>query len=109
MTHLVDFTSHDTATSWNGHWSYGPLQWRWLRGRRLWFLNRVPPSEFVRLCVASGFLVERVVKLPYEGNRKSLSKENFAKRYRYMSSEDSKTGQAYILCSAPSDRRGPVP
>ena len=46
MSHQIDFTSHETARVWNGHWTFSDREWRLIRGRRSWFLNRQPLNPF---------------------------------------------------------------
>ena len=41
-SHSIDFSVHYLSPFWNGHWSYSDWQWRMVRGRREFLLNRDP-------------------------------------------------------------------
>jgi len=93
-SHQIDFKSHGWADAWDGHWRYGDLRWKLLRGRASWFINRQPYSEHAKLMGATGFHVldaQPVVTAPTY-NRRSL-----ARRFRGMSEEDRRTSGAYLL------------
>lgn len=59
MSHQVNLAFPDTE-HWNQHWAYGELTWRVIRGRRPYYVNRVPASEYVRLCEEYGFQIAAV-------------------------------------------------
>ena len=44
MSHTIDFRSHQTAATWNGHWAYSDFTWRLIVGRRAFLINRQPYS-----------------------------------------------------------------
>src|SRR6266545_1011231 len=44
-SHVIDFSAHHLSPFWNGHWAYSDLQWRLVRGRREFLLNRQPLSS----------------------------------------------------------------
>ena len=47
MSHVIDFGAHHLSPFWNGHWAYGDFQWRFVRGRREFLLNREPLSKHI--------------------------------------------------------------
>lgn len=55
MSHAIDFKSHGTAATWDGHWSYGPLAWRLLNLPERYRLNRQPHSAHLAAITRSGF------------------------------------------------------
>src|ERR1700737_3309034 len=42
-THSIGFNAAWLSPFWNGHWAYSDWEWRLVRGRRAWLLNRAPP------------------------------------------------------------------
>lgn len=48
MSHQIDLTSHELFPEWNGHWGVPPWQWRIIRGRRVYLINRMPWSAHSR-------------------------------------------------------------
>jgi len=94
VSHQIDFKSHGWADTWDGHWRYGDLRWKMLRGRTSWFINRQPYSEHVRLLERTGFRIlesQPVLCAPTYG-RAAL-----ARRFSAMPEEDRRTSGAYLL------------
>ena len=59
-SHSIGFRAHYVAPFWNGHWAYSDLEWRIVRGRREWLLNRQPMSTHLALARQAGFDVVEV-------------------------------------------------
>jgi hypothetical protein len=49
LSHQVDLRSHELYPEWNGHWGVPAWQWRLVRGRRAYLINRLPYSAHARL------------------------------------------------------------
>jgi hypothetical protein len=49
MSHVIDYTAHETHNTWNGHWSYPPLIWKIIAKGRSYPLNRKPHSFYLKL------------------------------------------------------------
>jgi hypothetical protein len=99
VSHQIDFKSDGYAESWDGHWRYGKLRWKLLRGHTSWFFNRQPYSEHVRLLQRTGFRIlesQRVVSAPTYG-RASL-----ARCFSAMPEEDRRISGAYLLAAPPA-------
>ena len=98
MSHQIDFTSHGTARLWNGHWTFSDLEWRLVRGRRPWFLNRQPLSTHVQLMRQHGFEVTEVLRrfAPSEFGRERLSR-----RFGHLAEEDLESAGAFVQAIAP--------
>ena len=97
VSHQIDFKSHDYAPTWDGHWRYGDLAWRLVRGPAAWFINREPYSTHQRLLAASGFRIEheqRACSLP------SYPRGALARRFRGLSDADRETSGVYLLAVA---------
>ena len=62
VSHIINFTSEGTTEAWNGHWGYGDLRWKLLRGRRLWQLNRLWLSAYLSAFEERGFALRHVAR-----------------------------------------------
>lgn len=94
LSHQIDFKSHNWADTWDGHWRYGDLRWKMLRGRASWFINRQPYSEHLRLLGETGFRLlesQPVLSAPTYG------RAGLAKRFSAMTEQDRRTSGAYII------------
>lgn len=96
MSHQIDFRSHDTAPEWNGHWKYGDLTWRLMRGGRPWFINRKPCSAHVGLIRQAGFNTHAVIK---QANDLGISRAQLAHRFKDLSECDLRTSGALVLAN----------
>src|SRR5438034_6042815 len=56
-SHVIDFGAHHLSPFWNGHWAFGDFEWRLVRGRREFLLNREPLSKHLDCAQKSGFEV----------------------------------------------------
>lgn len=57
MSHAIDFKALDTADTWYGHWEYSDLEWKIIRGRNVYFLNREPYSTHIKLLGSNNFKI----------------------------------------------------
>ncbi|HEV2430268.1 MAG TPA: methyltransferase domain-containing protein [Burkholderiales bacterium] len=99
VSHQIDFKSHGCDETWDGHWRYGDVAWRLLRGSRTWFINRAPYSEHLRLLRSSHF---RVVAEQPVTREPSFPRQALAPRFRAMPESDRQTAGAYVLASLPN-------
>jgi len=76
-SHTVDFGCHGLDPRWNAHWTYSPLVWTLIQGRRPWRLNREPCSRHERALADAGFEVLAVIRrsVPTAIRRDQLTKE----------------------------------
>jgi SAM-dependent methyltransferase len=49
ISHQVDLRSHGVSAEWNGQWGIPGWQWRVMRGRRTYLINRLPYSAHAAL------------------------------------------------------------
>ena len=84
-SHATGLGANDLAPVWNGHWAYSDRQWRLVRGRREYMLNREPLSTHLRLAAAAGFDILHV-EPQYDYN--GLAKEAIASRFRSLPPDD---------------------
>ena len=97
-SHSIGFRAHYVAPFWNGHWAYSDLEWRIVRGRREWLLNRQPMSTHLALARQAGF---EVVEVEPEQDDGGLPLEKLAMRFRTLGAEDLRTSGAMIVLRKP--------
>ena len=92
LSHQIDFRCHNTAHEWNGHWTYGPLMWRLLRGRRRFLINRRPHSTHVQLLRAADFeiICDQIVTGP------GIERRRLALQFAELSENDLTTSGAFL-------------
>ena len=94
MSHQVDFKCHGYADEWNGHWAYNDFEWKMIRGKRKWTINKKPLSSHIKLNQANGF--EIIHSLNVKGkngiNRSKLSLAN-----SYLTDDDISTSGSYLV------------
>ena len=98
ISHEIDFSAHETASSWNGHWAISDLAWRAMRGAKPYFLNRHPFSRHVRAMRRAGF--EMVAALRSRV-RNRLSRRQLAPRFRWLPEDDLNVRDALIIARRP--------
>ncbi len=97
MTCQVDFKCHGTAPTWDGHWSYGPLMWRLIRGAKPFLLNREPLSTHRSLLSESGFDIRCQIRAEQEP---SLPAAKLARRFRRLTDEDRRTTGVFFVTAS---------
>lgn len=60
MSHRIDYSCHGITRDWYGHWLVSDPMWRVARGRRAYFINRLPHSAHLRALQRAGFDVVAV-------------------------------------------------
>lgn len=55
MSHRIDYTSHGITRDWFGHWTLLPWEWKLVRGRREYLINRKPHSVHLKSLAAKKF------------------------------------------------------
>jgi hypothetical protein len=104
MSHQVDF-SCPGVEHWNQHWSFSELTWTIVRGKRPYYVNRVPLSEYVTLFERAGC---RVVGIePF--TRSGLARTQTTPRYRNLPDEDFRTTAALFVVVKDEEPRPPSP
>ncbi len=94
ISHEIDFKSHGITSDWDGHWRYGDVLWRIVRGKRKYLINREPLSSHLRCVESAGFdlkLLSRV-QMPMQSPRIEL-----APRFAQLDDDDLTTSSAYVL------------
>jgi hypothetical protein len=97
-SHAVGFSGAYLSPYWNGHWAYSDWEWRLVRGRRPFLLNRAPASTHIRIAEEAGFEVLAVNRAYYSGG---LDVGALAPRFRAMSPDDLQTSRAILVLRKP--------
>jgi SAM-dependent methyltransferase len=98
ISHQIDFKSHGTTSSWNGHWRYGRLLWTLVKGKRPFLINRQPLSKHRLGITNSGFKI--VFELPvYEES--TIKRRHLARPFRDISEDDLSTSGCFIQAIKP--------
>ncbi len=93
-SHRIDFSAHYLSPSWNGHWAYSDWEWRLVRGRREFLLNREPLSTHLACARKAGF---EVLAIKREYDNKGLNRHALAPRFQILDSEDARTRGAMLI------------
>jgi hypothetical protein len=57
MSHRIDYTSHGITRDWFGHWTLPAWEWKLIRGKREYLINRKPHSAHVDSLTAKKFTI----------------------------------------------------
>jgi hypothetical protein len=95
-THLIDFCDHNLTNVWNGHWALSKFEWKILRGRRTYLINREPLATHLALLEHYGM---RVDEARLDRRVDGLSKASFSPEFADISSMDASTHMAFLVCS----------
>lgn len=94
MSHQIDFKCHDCAAQWNGHWTYTDLEWKLIRGKRPYLINRESLSTHQNLLSKCGF---KIVHIQTVKQSSALTPDKLAPKFRNISAQDLTTSSAFIL------------
>jgi hypothetical protein len=97
-SHIIDFTAHYLSPFWNGHWAYADWQWKLVRGRREFLLNREPLSTHLACVERAGF---EVILLKRDYDRDGLNLQSHAPRLKVSDPEDLCTRGAILILRKP--------
>lgn len=94
-TYQVDLKCHGTSKWWNGHWMYSPLEWKIIRGRVPYLINRASLSKHLALHKKYGLKIRgvKVFRMKTE-----LPRAYFALEFRNIP-EDDLTASSAFICS----------
>ena len=92
MSHQIDFSGPGGA-EWNHHWTYGSFSWKLIRGKRPYYVNRAPLSEYLRLFDLVGCNVVGVDLAAREG----LSRDRLASPFKNLPDADLRTRAALVV------------
>jgi SAM-dependent methyltransferase len=98
MSHQIDFKCHNSATEWNGHWTYSDLMWKLVRGKDVWLINRLPCSAHVDLMEKTGF---RIVGEQRVRRASGVKRSQLAPQFRWIPDSDLTTTDAFVQAVKP--------
>jgi len=93
LSNNIDYSSYGATTEWNGHWACSKLEWKLMRGNRLYLLNRQPHSIHVELTKRNGF---RIVTEIRTSTTKGITRKHLAEDFSWLTDEDISTTGALI-------------
>jgi len=93
-SHVIDFSAHYLSPFWNGHWAYSDLQWKLVRGRREFLLNREPLSTHVACAEKAGFEILAIDLLRGE---EGLNRKGLSQRFQGLDCNDARTRGAMLI------------
>jgi SAM-dependent methyltransferase len=97
-SHATGFGANDMSPHWNGHWAYSDREWRIVRGRREYLLNRHPLSVHLRFAREAGF---EILQIDAQRESGGLAPEQLVPPFRDLSAEDRQTSGAMIVLRKP--------
>jgi SAM-dependent methyltransferase len=93
-SHVIDFSAHHLSPFWNGHWAYSDLQWRLVRGRREFLLNRQPLSRHLECAENVGF---GILALDLLCGDNGLKRQELSQRFQVLDDDDVQTRGAILI------------
>jgi SAM-dependent methyltransferase len=97
-SHVIDFSAHYRSPFWNGHWAYSDWEWRLVRGRREFLLNREPLSTHLVCAKKVGFEVS-LLRRDYDS--RGLNLHALSRRFRILDPDDAQTRGAILILRKP--------
>jgi hypothetical protein len=97
-SHVIDFSAHYLSPFWNGHWAYSDWEWKMVRGRREYLLNREPLSTHLACAKKAGF---EIVYMKREYGNRDLRVGALAQRFQTHQEEDLKTKGVMLILRKP--------
>ena len=92
ISHCIDL-KFDSADNWYEHWTFSDLEWKIVKGRKKYFINRMPYSAHIKLMHDNGFAIICDVKTK---TNLAAKRNNLAKPYKHLSDEDLTTSGTFI-------------
>ena len=97
-SHVIDFRAHGRSPYWNGHWAYSDWQWKLVRGKREFLLNREPISTHIAHAKRAGF---QVLLLKEDQAPHRLEISALASRFQRMTPADARTSGVFVILRKP--------
>jgi hypothetical protein len=93
-SHVIDFTAHGLAPFWNGHWAYSDWEWKSVRGRREYLLNRQPLSRHLFCASRAGF---EVLYTHTDYGERGLEQNALSQQFQTLADDDLRTRGAVLI------------
>ncbi len=93
-SHAIDFKSHGFTKSWNGHWTLTDWEWKFVRGGRVYAINREPFSTHLRIMNQFDFSIDtkELKMLPSKIKINQISKS-----FSHFTDEDISVSGMYVI------------
>ena len=86
MSHMIDLSALDLSDEWDGHWTYSDFEWKILKGRNIYLINREPYSKHIQCLHDLNLKIIDEIKIKSEPTLQT--QKSLAKKFRNMSMED---------------------
>ena len=94
MSHAIDLKSMGSADTWDGHWEYSNVQWKIVRGRKNYLINRIPYSKHIELLQKNNFTI--VCDIKHINPSSFTSRKQLASDFASMSDDDLQISGMFI-------------
>ncbi len=96
ISHQIDFRSHDLLPRWDGVRALRSWQWRLLRGKRPYLINRVSCQGHLDALIRNGFHVVDLIRFERDPE---VTRNQLAPEFRDLDERERRTAGAYIIAS----------
>ena len=93
LSHEIDFKSMGSSDTWYGHWEYSDFEWKIIRGKKLFYINREPHSTHIKFLNRNNFKIVCDHKTIFETK---IDRKKLAKRFENLQNEDLTISSAFI-------------
>lgn len=92
-SHDIGFISCGSANTWFGHWEYSDIEWKIVRGRKNFYINREPYSTHQELLRKNNFDIILEKKHIVDSN---IDRNKLAPRFKNLSKADLSTYSVFF-------------
>ena len=93
MSHDIDFKSMGSADTWYGHWEYSDLEWKIIKGRKKFYINREPYSTHINLLRKNNFKIVSEIK---NRNEDTVELKKLSKTSKNLDASDLTTSSVFF-------------
>jgi SAM-dependent methyltransferase len=93
ISHQIDFRSHGSSPTWDGYRAYSELEWRIVRGRRSYLINRISDAGHIDAMKRIG--LRAVTRIP-STLAPTVRPGQYAQRFRDLSPESRQTAGLFV-------------
>ncbi|MCA8886657.1 MAG: hypothetical protein KDA35_08530, partial [Hyphomonadaceae bacterium] len=93
VSHEIDFKCHGFANEWDGHWRYSNAVWKFMKGRRLYTINREPYSVHERALTTAGM---QIVGAQFHPQPSNLQRTDLTSSLAHLTEQDLTIASACI-------------
>lgn len=93
QSHEIELKCCGSADTWFGHWEYSDMEWKIVKGRKKFYINREPYSTHYNLLKKNKF---KIVFEKKDIVKSNINKKKLALRFRNMSDDDLSTCSAFV-------------